>query len=115
MGQLVYTSIGSLDGYVADVDGGFDWAAPDEEVHAFVNERDRAVSLELYGRRLYDVMRVWETYGTEPAVSRSSASTARSGAVGTRWLPDGLRLELRLTGTHRFACGVVHLEYAVVA
>lgn len=66
MGQLVYIGIGSLDGFVADADGVFDWAAPDEEVHAFINARDRAVSLELYGRRLYEVMQVWETYGTAP-------------------------------------------------
>lgn len=64
MGRLVYTSIGSLDGFIADVDGEFDWSAPDEEVHAYLNERDRRVTAELYGRRLYDVMKVWETFGT---------------------------------------------------
>lgn len=66
MGRLVYSGIGSLDGFVADAAGDFAWSAPDEEVHAYLNERDRAVSLELYGRRLYEVMRVWETYGTAP-------------------------------------------------
>ncbi len=66
VGSLVYASIGSLDGFIADADGAFDWSAPDEEVHAYLNERDRSVVLELYGRRLYEVMKVWETYGTEP-------------------------------------------------
>lgn len=64
MGRLVYAGIGSLDGFVADEQGSFDWSAPDEEVHAYLNARDRTVRLELYGRRLYDVMAVWETYGT---------------------------------------------------
>lgn len=66
MGQLVYVGIGSLDGYVADEDGDFAWSAPDEEVHAYLNERDRRVTAELYGRRLYEVMKVWETYGAAP-------------------------------------------------
>lgn len=66
MGRLIYAGIGSLDGYIADPDGGFDWSAPDEEVHAYINERDRTVTTELYGRRLYDVMKVWETLGTAP-------------------------------------------------
>lgn len=66
MGRLVYVSIGSLDGYFADEDGNFDWSAPDEDVHGFINAREAAVSAELYGRRLYDVMKVWETFGTHP-------------------------------------------------
>jgi dihydrofolate reductase len=184
MGLLVYSSIGSLDGFIADEDGDFGWSAPDEEVHAYLNERDRNVSLELYGRRLYEVMRVWETYGTaadshpverdygeiwrgrdkvvfsttlsgvdttrtrlertfDPAAVRRlvdgtsgdvniggpelAAQALRAGIVdrveyyanpvivggGTSWLPTGLRLDLRLLETHQFACGVVHLVYAV--
>jgi len=66
MGQLVYTGIGSLDGFTADAHGEFDWSAPSEEVHSFINERDRAVAAELYGRRLYEVVRAWETFGTGP-------------------------------------------------
>ena len=61
MGKLIYSTITSLDGYVADKDGNFDWAAPDKEVHAFVNDLERAVSTYLYGRRMYEVMRYWET------------------------------------------------------
>lgn len=182
MGHLVYAGIGSVDGFVADAEGSFDWSAPDEEVHAYLNERDRAVVAELYGRRLYEVMQVWETYGTGPdahdverdygeqwrgrpklvfSTTLSSVSTSqttlhrqfdpaqvrrlvdeadgdvsiggpdlaaqalRAGIVdrleyyanpvviggGTPWLPQGLRLDLRLVEHHRFAGGVVHLAY----
>jgi len=61
VGRLIYSAIASLDGYVNDVDGKFDWSAPDEEVHAFVNERERPIGTYLYGRRMYEVMAVWET------------------------------------------------------
>jgi dihydrofolate reductase len=61
MAKLIYTAITSLDGYVADANGNFDWAAPDDEVHAFVNELERPVGTYLYGRRLYEVMAAWET------------------------------------------------------
>jgi dihydrofolate reductase len=61
MGKLIYSAITSLDGYVADEDGNFDWAAPDEEVHSLVNDLERVVGTYLYGRRMYDVMVYWET------------------------------------------------------
>ena len=64
MAKLIYSAIASLDGYVADEDGNFDWAAPDEEVHAFVNDLERPVGTYLYGRRMYDVMVAWETAHT---------------------------------------------------
>jgi dihydrofolate reductase len=64
MAKLIYSAIASLDGYVADEDGNFDWAAPDEEVHAFVNDLERPVGTYLYGRRMYDVMAFWETAHT---------------------------------------------------
>jgi dihydrofolate reductase len=51
--KLIYSTIMSLDGYAADKDGDFDWAAPDEEVHAFVNDLERKVGAYLYGRRMY--------------------------------------------------------------
>jgi dihydrofolate reductase len=73
MAKLVYTAITSLDGYVADEDGAFDWAAPDDEVHAFVNDLERPVGTYLYGRRLYEVMLAWETMDTvadQPPVAR---------------------------------------------
>jgi dihydrofolate reductase len=61
MAKLVYSAITSLDGYIADEHDNFDWAAPDEEVHAFVNGLERQVGTYLYGRRMYEVMRYWET------------------------------------------------------
>jgi dihydrofolate reductase len=64
MARLIYSAIASLDGYVADENGNFDWAAPDEEVHAFVNELERPIGTYLYGRRMYDVMAAWETLDT---------------------------------------------------
>jgi dihydrofolate reductase len=61
MAKLIYSVIMSLDGYVADEHGNFDWAAPDEELHAFVNDLERQVGTYLYGRRMYEVMVAWET------------------------------------------------------
>ena len=61
MARLIYTAIASLDGYVADERGKFDWAAPDEEVHAFANELERRVGTHLYGRRMYETMKVWDS------------------------------------------------------
>ena len=75
MANLIYSAIASLDGYVADDDGNFDWAAPDEEVHAFVNELERPIGTYLYGRRMYEVMVAWETMDTsdEPPVMQDFA------------------------------------------
>ncbi len=67
MARLIYSTIASLDGYVADEAGNFDWAVPDEEVHAFVNDLERPVGTYLYGRRMYEVMRGWETVCDAPA------------------------------------------------
>jgi len=64
MAKLIYSAICSLDGYVADTEGNFDWSAPDEEVHRFVNELERPIGTYLYGRRLYEVMHYWETAPT---------------------------------------------------
>jgi dihydrofolate reductase len=64
MAKLIYSAIASLDGYIADEDGNFDWAAPDEEVHAFVNDLERPVGTYLYGRRMYETMVFWETAHT---------------------------------------------------
>jgi dihydrofolate reductase len=61
MAKLIYSVITSLDGYVADADGNFDWGEPDEEVHSFINDLERPVGTYLYGRRLYEVMIDWET------------------------------------------------------
>ncbi|MGB8381473.1 MAG: dihydrofolate reductase family protein [Dermatophilaceae bacterium] len=63
MAKLIYSAITSLDGYVADDAGTFDWAHPDEEVHAFVNDLARPIGTYLYGRRMFEVMRFWESAG----------------------------------------------------
>ena len=64
MAKLIYSAITSLDGYINDEDGNFDWAAPDEEVHRFVNDLARPVGTYLLGRRMYDTLAVWETIST---------------------------------------------------
>jgi dihydrofolate reductase len=186
MAQLIYSAITSLDGYVVDATGGFDWAAPDDQVHAEINEQERPIGTYLYGRRMYQTMRYWEHAGDDaepgassvgldfariwqaadkivysgtldnvdtarttlergfdPAIVRRLTSTSerdvsiggptlaaaaiRAGLVdelrqfvspvvvggGTRWLPDGIRLDLELLDTRRFDGGVVYLRYRV--
>lgn len=118
MGQLIYSGIISLDGYLADSQGNFDWSAPDEEVHAFVNDLERDAGTYLFGRRMYEVMSVWDTMGGpgDPPViqdfariwhgadkvvyssSLSHATTART-RVERSFNPDAVR-ELK-AGTDR--------------
>jgi dihydrofolate reductase len=64
--KLIYSAITSLDGYVADEDGNFEWAVPDEEVHTFINDLEHPVGTYLYGRRMYEVMVGWESAHTLP-------------------------------------------------
>jgi dihydrofolate reductase len=78
LAKLIYSTIASLDGYVADAHGTFDWAAPDEEVHAFVNDLERPVGTYLYGRRMYEVMSAWETLSDDEPVMRDFAAIWRS-------------------------------------
>lgn len=183
MGRLVWSGIQSLDGYINDADGDFDWSAPDEEVHAFVNEKESGSAISLYGRRMYEVMKVWQhidesTPDVSPAMldyadvwrqtekivysstlesvptpltrlertfdaeavrrlvaesdtdvgiggATLAAHAVRAGIVdlyqlyvnpvvvggGTRYLPRDVRLDLELITEHRFANGVVYLEY----
>src|ERR1700687_5945662 len=78
MARLIYSAITSLDGYVADENGNFDWAEPDEEVHSFVNDLERSVGTYLYGRRMYEVMVAWETaVADQPSVVRDYAEIWR--------------------------------------
>ena len=186
MGRLVYSGIASLDGCTVDAEGRFDWAAPDAEVHAFVNDLERSVGTYLYGRRMWEVLRYWETAPTtadadthevaadyariwqaadkvvhsttlgelesphtrletsfDPAAVRAlvdaserdvsiggptlAAEALRAKIVddvhlllhpvavggGTRFFPDGLRVDLDLVEQRRFAGGVVYLRYTV--
>jgi dihydrofolate reductase len=184
MGKLIYSTIASADGYVEDAGGGIDWGAPDDEVHRFVNDRERPVGTYLYGRRMYETMVYWETAHAvtgEPPVgldyasiwqaadkivfskTLESVSSARTqiqrefdpamvrqlksatghdmtvggadlagqaieaGLVdelqlflvpaivggGKRALPGGVRSDLELLDTRRFAGGAVYLRYRV--
>jgi dihydrofolate reductase len=81
MAKLIYSAIASLDGYVEDDGGKFDWAAPGEEVHAFVNDLERPIGTYLCGRRMYETMVFWETVSTDadqPAVMRDYAEIWRA-------------------------------------
>ena len=81
MARLIYSAITSLDGYVADERGNFEWAAPDQELHAAVNDLLRPVGTQLYGRRMYEVLAAWETWPTgpdEPPVTNDFAGIWRA-------------------------------------
>ena len=77
MASLIYLAIASLDGYVEDEQGRFDWAEPDEEVHAFVNDLERPIGTHLYGRRMYETMVWWES-GDHAAVYQDYAAIWRA-------------------------------------
>jgi dihydrofolate reductase len=73
MAKLIYAAITSLDGYIEDQKGRFDWAVPDAEVHAFVNDLEGPIGTHLYGRRMYETMAVWQTVGDGPEVPAAEA------------------------------------------
>ncbi len=79
MAKLIYSALTSLDGYIADEEGNFDWAVPDEEVHAFINDLVRPVGTHLYGRRMYETMVGWEN---DPSAAEQSP---RSGDFAEIW------------------------------
>jgi dihydrofolate reductase len=78
MAKLIYSAIASVDGYVEDEQGQFQWAAPDEEVHAFFNDLERPIGTYLYGRRMYETMVYWETDDDEAAVARDYGTLWRA-------------------------------------
>lgn len=79
MARLIYSMIGSLDGYISDSSGNFDWAEPDEEILEYINDQERPIGTYLYGRRIYELMTVWET---DPA---SVADSPQSSAYADIW------------------------------
>jgi dihydrofolate reductase len=98
--RLIYSALASLDGCVADENGNFDWAMPDEDVHAFANDLERSVGTHLYGRRMYEVMVAWETMSLEdePEVIRDYASIWRAAdkVVFSSTLPEPSRARTRI-------------------
>ena len=78
MSTLIYSFLASLDGYIADSDGRFEWAMPDEEVHGFINEQQRGVRTFLYGRTMYEMMTVWEN---DPALAADSPVSAEFAGI----------------------------------
>jgi dihydrofolate reductase len=78
MAKLIYSAIASLDGYIEDEEGSFAWAAPGEELHAFVNDLERSIGTYLYGRRMYETMAVWET---DPSFAEDSEITRDYAAI----------------------------------
>jgi dihydrofolate reductase len=81
MATLVYSAITSLDGYTADNEGNFDWAAPNPEVFTFINDLERGIGTHLYGRRMYETMVYWETFDAaddQPAYVRDFAGIWRA-------------------------------------
>jgi len=105
--MLIYAMIASLDGYVEDESGRFDWAAPDEEVHAFVNELERPIGTYLYGRRMYETMVAWETMDDEHPVMRDFAELWRAAEkiVYSRSLESASSARTRIE--HDFDAGAV--------
>ena len=104
MAKLIYSAIASLDGYVEDTTGSFDWSAPDDEVHAFVNEAERPIGTYLYGRRMYETMTYWETASvdtdeTGPARDYARIWRAAEKVVYTRTLPAPTTARTRLERT----------------
>ena len=77
MAKLIYSGITSLDGYIADAEGNFDWSMPDEEVHAFVNDLTRPIGTYLFGRCMYEVMVVWEELADDPELPAVEQDFAR--------------------------------------
>ncbi len=76
MAKLTYTAITSLDGFIEDEQGTFEWAMPDAEVHAYVNDLERSTGTHLYGRRMYETMAVWQTIGEGPDVHAAEVDYA---------------------------------------
>jgi dihydrofolate reductase len=134
MAKLIYSVIASADGYVEDAAGGFDWAAPDEQVFAFVNDLERPVGTYLYGRRMYQTMVSWESAhtlgGQSPAMREFtgiwqaaqkivfSTTLTTAPSARTRIEPSfdpGLVRELKLAAGHDISVGGANLAGQAIA
>ena len=114
MAKLIYTAITSLDGLIEDNEGRFDWAMPDAELHAFLNELERPIRTHLYGRRMYETMAVWETVVADPSVHVDEVHLFVFPVIvggGKSGLPRDVQLDLELLDERRFANGVVHMHH----
>ena len=77
MAKLIYGALMSLDAYIADEGGNFDWAEPDEEVYTFINDLERPIGTYLFGRKMYETMAVWETPDAFPDQTPAMLDFAR--------------------------------------
>jgi len=132
--KLIYSAISSLDGYIEDADGKFDWAEPDDEVHAFANDLERPVGTHLYGRRMYETMVYWERppdLAEQPAYVREfaeiwqaadkivysktlqTASSART-RIEPEFDPEAVR-QLKATSTRDITIGGPELAAQAIA
>jgi dihydrofolate reductase len=134
MAKLVYTAIMSVDGYIADENGDFEWAAPDDEVHAFVNDLERPLGTQLYGRRMYETLKVWEHpeefagdsevmldyariwQAAEKIVYSTTLPTVDTARtrIERRFDPEAVR-DLRATATKDLTIGGPHLAAHAIA
>ena len=119
--KLIYSAIASADGYIEDPDGSIDWGMPDEELLGFINELEQPARTYLYGRRMYEAMLYWETAHTtvQPRLFQEFTGIWQAAEVpvvvggGKRALPGGVRSDLELLDTQRFASGAVYLRYCL--
>ncbi|MFG3438894.1 dihydrofolate reductase family protein [Nonomuraea sp. NPDC047897] len=101
MGRILYSAMVSLDGYVEDPDGAFDFAFPDDEAHELANELARQASAFLFGRRMYEAMeRPWTAAASRDDLPRVEKEFARAYVDTPRYVfsdtltrvPEGVRL-----------------------
>lgn len=86
LGNLIYSMITSLDGFVSDPKGNFEWGAPDEETHEFINQQAKSIGTYLFGRRMYDMMVYWETAHLEPDEPPAILEYARSWQAANKFV-----------------------------
>jgi len=124
MAKLIYTAITSVDGYIEDENGNFEWGIPNEQVHCFINNLERSIGLYLYGRRMYEVMDAWEkasTFSDQPpfiqefayiwqaadkivfSKTMNAVSSART-RIERDFVPDAIR-EMKLQAAKEISVG----------